>query len=148
MLRPAVPLPEHAAVTIHSEAGREILPRDGMRFAVPRFDRFDRRDAELTVAVRDTGFAQDRPGAKPAMVARIVEIGNLPLADVRSPGLPDYVFRLGHLRLACHVFVAVFKDQSPWWFNMLPTGFFRKFNWCDGVESSSFSPRSAQTSSP
>jgi hypothetical protein len=126
VLRPTTPLPEHTTVAIDSETGREILPRDGMRFAVPRIDR---RDAELTVAVRDTEFSQDRSGAKPAMVASLVEIGTLPLAEVRSPGLPDNVFRLGDLRLACQVSVAVFKDQSPWWFNTLATGFA-----CAGLE--------------
>ncbi|MBB3219818.1 hypothetical protein [Pseudoduganella umbonata] len=144
VLQPAAPLPEHATVAIDSEAGREILPRSGMYFAVPRIDRLDRRDAELTVTVRDTQFAQDRSGEKPTMLARIVEIGKLPVADVRSPGLPDNVFRLGDLRLACQVTVAVFKDQSPWWFNSLVTGFIRKSNWCEGADSSSFSPRAAQ----
>ena len=68
----------------------------------------------------------------------------MPLADVRSPGLPDNIFRLGDLRLACQVSVAVSKDQSPWWFNSLATGFFRTSNWCDGADASSFSPHSAQ----
>ena len=144
VLRPTAPLPENASVALDSEAGRQLLPLDGTHFTLPRIDKLDRRDTELTVAVRDTQFAQDRSASKPAMWGLIVEIGNLPLADVRPPGLPDNVFRLGDLRLSCMVSAAVFKDQTPWLFNAMLSGFIRSTNWCDAADASNFSPRSAQ----
>lgn len=145
VLRPTAPLPANVSVAIDSDVGRQLLPLDGMHFTVPRIDKFNRRDAELTVAVRDTEFAQDRSGSKSAMAAQIVEIGNFQLADVRTPSLPENVFRLGDLRLSCKVTAAVFKEQAPWWFRTAFTGLIRTSNWCDGADSSSFSPRAART---
>lgn len=145
VLRPTTPLPANASVALDSDVGRQLLPLEGMHFTVPRVDKLNRRDTELTVAVRDTQFDQDRSGSKSAMWAQIVEIGNFPLADVRTPGLPENVFRLGDLRLSCMVTVAVFKEQAPWWFRAAFTGLVRKSNWCDGADSSSFSPRSGRT---
>jgi len=144
VLRPTAALPANASVALDSEVGRQLLPLDGLHFTVPRVDKLNRRDTELTVAVRDTEFAQDRSGSRPGLWGQIVEIGNFPQAEVRTPGLPEHVFRLGDLRLSCMVTVAVFKDQAPWWFRTAFTGLIRSGNWCDGADSSSFSPRAAQ----
>lgn len=143
VLRPTAPLPDSVSVALDSEIGRQLLPREGMRFAVPRIERYDRRDTELTVAVRDSQFAQDRSD-KQGRWAGIVEIGNLPLADVRSPGLPENTFRLGDLRLSCRVSAAVFKEQMAWWLSTMVTGMVRSRNWCDGADSSTFSPRAGK----
>jgi hypothetical protein len=111
VLRPATPLPEHATVADGSEAGRESRHRDGLRFDVPRIDRFDRRDTEATVAVRDTQFVRHR-SAHACNVGQAC--GNRSAAAGRraQPQLPENVFQLGNPGLACLVSVSVFMDQS------------------------------------
>jgi hypothetical protein len=140
-LQPAAAQADKVGVALDGKAGQQALPRDGMRFTLPRIDRFDRRDTLVIVTAADTRSAPDAAGSDPAEQEAVDKLGHLPLAHVRTPGLPDKVFRLGDLRLACMVNVAVFKDQAPWWLNALITGVLRTSDWCDGAHSASVSPR-------
>jgi hypothetical protein len=51
--------------------------------------------------------------------------------DVRTPGLPDHVRRLGDLRLECKVTVAIAKEEIPlFWVLTLNTVFLNR-DWCN-----------------
>ena len=51
-------------------------------------------------------------------------------AEVRTPGLPDNVQRLGDLRLECRVKVAIGKYEAPFWIIALANGIMLGSDWC------------------
>lgn len=51
-------------------------------------------------------------------------------AEVRTPGLPDNVRRLGDMRLECRVRVAIGKYEAPFWMIALANTFFMTGDWC------------------
>ncbi|GAB3457901.1 hypothetical protein GCM10027321_13150 [Massilia terrae] len=50
--------------------------------------------------------------------------------DVRTPGLPDNVRRLGDLRLECKVQVAIVKEEIPFWIVALANSILLSRDWC------------------
>jgi hypothetical protein len=50
--------------------------------------------------------------------------------DVRTPGLPDNVRRLGDLRLECKVQVAIAKEEIPFWIVALANSILLSTDWC------------------
>jgi hypothetical protein len=50
--------------------------------------------------------------------------------DIRSPGLPDNVRRLGDLRLECRVLVAIIKEQLPFLAKAAINTMFMTGDWC------------------
>lgn len=134
---------DDAGVALDGKAGHQVLPLDGIRFTLPRIDKFDRRDTRVIVAARDKRAARKGPEAAPSTQGAFENLGLLPLAEVRTPDLPDGVYRLGDLRLACKVSVAVVKDQTPWWLNALIAGVLRSTDWCDGANKTTLSTRAA-----
>lgn len=51
-------------------------------------------------------------------------------AEVRTPGLPDNVRRLGDLRLECRVRIAIAKYEAPFWVIAVVNGIFLSSDWC------------------
>lgn len=51
-------------------------------------------------------------------------------AEVRTPGLPDNVRRMGDLRLECRVKVAIAKVEAPLWVRALVTSILLTSDWC------------------
>ncbi len=51
-------------------------------------------------------------------------------AEVRTPGLPDNVRRLGDMRLECRVRLAIGKYEAPFWVIALANGIFLTSDWC------------------
>lgn len=69
--------------------------------------------------------------------------------DVRSPGLPDNVRRLGDLRLECKVMVAVAKEEAPFWIVAAVNSLLLTGDWCaklDGDSGISFKTDAALAS--
>lgn len=52
------------------------------------------------------------------------------IADVRTPGLPDKVRRLGDLRLECRVNVAIIKTEIPLYIRAAITSMLLTGDWC------------------
>lgn len=52
------------------------------------------------------------------------------IADIRTPGLPDNVRRLGDLRLECKVNIAIIKTEVPLWARAALTTFLLTPDWC------------------
>ena len=52
------------------------------------------------------------------------------LPEVRTPGLPDNVRRLGDLRLECRVRIAIGKYEAPFWLVALVNGIMLTGDWC------------------
>lgn len=52
------------------------------------------------------------------------------MPDVRTPGLPDNVRRLGDLRLECKVMFAIVKEEIPLFWVATINGFLRTRDWC------------------
>jgi hypothetical protein len=50
--------------------------------------------------------------------------------DIRTPGLPENVRRLGDLRLECRVLVAVAKEEIPFMVNALVNSLLLTRDWC------------------
>jgi hypothetical protein len=50
--------------------------------------------------------------------------------EVRTPGLPDNVRRLGDLRLECKVQVAIAKEEIPFWIVALANSVLLSTDWC------------------
>jgi hypothetical protein len=50
--------------------------------------------------------------------------------EVRTPGLPDNVRRLGDLRLQCKVEVAIIKEEIPFWVIALANSVLLSRDWC------------------
>lgn len=50
--------------------------------------------------------------------------------EVRTPGLPDNVRRLGDLRLECRVKLAIGKYEAPFWVVALVNGIMLTSDWC------------------
>jgi hypothetical protein len=50
--------------------------------------------------------------------------------EVRTPGLPDNVRRLGDLRLECKVNVAIIKEEIPFWIVALGNSVLLSRDWC------------------
>jgi hypothetical protein len=50
--------------------------------------------------------------------------------DVRTPGLPENVRRLGDLRLECKVQVAIVKEEIPFWIVALANSVLMTTDWC------------------
>jgi hypothetical protein len=133
VLRPHGPLPANTVVSLEGETDSHELPRRGLRFQIPRLEHFDRSDVRLTVSVRGTEFGQDLTGKRsnvPRMLHKLLEMGRAPIAEVRTPGLPDNVYRLGDVRLGCRVSVTVFKEQAPWWVSAALTTGLGTRDWC------------------
>jgi hypothetical protein len=89
------------------------LSEDG-RFTVPRNTQAYEDDADL-VLNRKKGDLQARP-------------------DVRSPGLPENVRRLGDLRLECQVTLAIAKKELPFLARAAATALMRTSDWCSAKE--------------
>jgi hypothetical protein len=51
-------------------------------------------------------------------------------AEVRTPGLPENVRRLGDLRLECKVQVAIFKEEAPFWLLAMVNSILLTTDWC------------------
>jgi hypothetical protein len=51
-------------------------------------------------------------------------------AEIRTPGLPDNVRRLGDLRLECKVQVAIAKEEIPFWAVALVNSILLSGDWC------------------
>lgn len=52
------------------------------------------------------------------------------IADIRTPGLPGNVRRLGDLRLECKVNIAIVKTEIPLWIRATVTTFLLTPDWC------------------
>jgi len=52
------------------------------------------------------------------------------IADIRTPGLPGNVRRLGDLRLECKVNIAIVKTEIPLWMRATVTTFLLTPDWC------------------
>jgi hypothetical protein len=52
------------------------------------------------------------------------------IADIRTPGLPGNVRRLGDLRLECKVNIAIVKTEIPLWARAMLTTFLLTPDWC------------------
>jgi hypothetical protein len=119
----AIDATEALAIRIVSDDESASIPvaADGL-FSVPRLAWAYEHDAIL-VLNRAKGEFSTRP-------------------DVRTPGLPDNVRRLGDLRLECQVTMAVIKKEIPFLARaaintMLMTG-----DWCTGKKDMDFGVRS------
>ena len=55
------------------------------------------------------------------------------IADVRTPGLPDNVRRLGDLRLECRVNVAIVKTEVPLYIRAAVTSLLLTGDWCGKI---------------
>lgn len=51
-------------------------------------------------------------------------------AEVRTPGLPEHVRRMGDLRLECRVKVAIGKAEAPLWVRAFGTSILLTSDWC------------------
>lgn len=51
-------------------------------------------------------------------------------AEVRTPGLPEDVRRLGDMRLECRVRIAIGKYEAPFWIIAFANGVFLTSDWC------------------
>jgi hypothetical protein len=93
--------------------GDETIPvpiaADGM-FTLPRVQAAYDSDA-LLVLNRKQGLLRASP-------------------DIRTPGLPENVRRLGDLRLECRVLVAVAKEEIPFMVNALINSVLLTRDWC------------------
>ena len=54
--------------------------------------------------------------------------------DIRTPGLPDNVRRLGDLRLECRVTLAIGRDHFPFWLRVALTTVTLSTDWCGKAE--------------
>ncbi len=54
-------------------------------------------------------------------------------AEVRTPGLPDHVRRVGDLRLECQVNVAIVKTEIPLFIHVMANTVFGGGDWCDKI---------------
>jgi hypothetical protein len=54
--------------------------------------------------------------------------------DIRTPGLPDNVRRLGDLRLDCKVRVAIVKEEIPLWATLTINGLLLSTDWCGAIK--------------
>jgi hypothetical protein len=52
------------------------------------------------------------------------------MPEVRTPGLPDNVHRLGDMRLECRVKLAIGKYEAPFWVVALVNGIMLTSDWC------------------
>jgi hypothetical protein len=52
------------------------------------------------------------------------------MPEVRTPGLPDNVRRLGDLRLECKVMIDIAKEEIPLWGTLMVTGVLGTRDWC------------------
>lgn len=66
------------------------------------------------------------------------------MPDIRTPGLPENVRRLGDLRLECQVLVAVVKEEIPFMINALINSVLLTRDWC-GKEKLSIGFRAERT---
>ena len=122
----AVPADLHMTVDSDRADQPVSLPVTDGRFVLPRLPAFDRSDALLTYTRPAGAFSQ-----------------HMPLADVRTPGLPANVMRLGDLRLSCRVSVAVVKAKIKWYQSAAFSSLIGTTDWCKNVQSGTFSLRSA-----
>lgn len=102
----------------------EVAP-DGV-FSVPRIDSAYDDDAEL-VLNRKRGLFRGMP-------------------EVRTPGLPDNVRRLGDLRLECRVTMAIAKTHLGFAIRTLITTVMRTSDWCSFDDFHYSAPASARLS--
>lgn len=86
------------------------VAQDGT-FAVPRVQSAFDDDADL-VLNRKKGVLKGRP-------------------EIRTPGLPDNVRRLGDLRLECQVMIAIAKKEMGLMMNLFINTLTLTANWCD-----------------
>jgi hypothetical protein len=54
--------------------------------------------------------------------------------EVRSPGLPDNVRRLGDLRLECQVVIAIAKQEMPFWVVAAGNTLLLTGDWCSKMK--------------
>jgi hypothetical protein len=54
--------------------------------------------------------------------------------DIRTPGLPDNVRRLGDLRLECKVSVAIGKKEAPFWLVAAANAVLLTGDWCSKLQ--------------
>ncbi|MET0980931.1 MAG: hypothetical protein ABWY02_02440 [Telluria sp.] len=105
-------LPEQPKVGIEGEHDFVLpLALDARnRFTVPRSEAALEADGEL-VLNQKRKFYQIMP-------------------DVRTPGLPENVRRLGDLRLECKVMIAIGKEEMPLFWVVTINGILRTRDWC------------------
>ncbi|MFC5458952.1 hypothetical protein [Massilia niabensis] len=110
--REGVGLPEQPKASIEGERGFMLpLAIDARnRFTVPRSEAALAAEGELVLNQR-RHFYQVMP-------------------DVRTPGLPDNVRRLGDLRLECKVMITIAKEEAPLLLVATLNGLLRTRDWC------------------
>jgi hypothetical protein len=122
-------------------------PEEGAQFAL----RIAGDDLSVTVPVsRDGYFTVPRSealyDANADLILNQKKGGYKMSVEVRTPGLPEYVRRLGDLRLECKVQVAIAKEEIPFWVVALANSILLTRDWCmaslgkEQVNFSFFSP--------
>ncbi|MGZ5198420.1 MAG: hypothetical protein ACXWC4_01495 [Telluria sp.] len=139
-LAPAVPQLRFRVMT-NKSTGKCIGWCNGTALAVPHAgEEFALRIAgdELSVAVpiaADGSFAVPRSEALYDANADLIlnqKKGSYKISvDVRTPGLPENVRRLGDLRLECKVQVAIAKEEIPLWVVALANSILLSRDWCN-----------------
>jgi len=93
------------------EASQPVIIDAGGRFTVERDRAAHDADASF-ILNKKSGLYTARP-------------------DIRSPGLPENLRRLGDLRLECRVLVAIIKEQLPFLAKAAINTMFMTGDWCD-----------------
>jgi hypothetical protein len=110
--RLGAPLPEQPTVRIEG-AHDFVLPLAldaGNRFSVPRSEAALDADGELVLNQKRRNY-------------RVVP-------EVRTPGLPDNIRRLGDLRLECKVMFDIAKEEMPLYLVVMLNGLLMTRDWC------------------
>jgi hypothetical protein len=109
------------------------LPGDGADLAV----RIAGDDVSVTVPVTADGYfsvprSEALYDAKADLVLNQRKEKYRITVDVRTPGLPATVRRLGDLRLECKVNVAIIKEEIPFWIVAMVNSILLTRDWCTG----------------
>lgn len=103
--------PDGLALRIATDdASYPVLIEAGGMFSVPRIEAAYAGDADLIFNRKSDAFRVD--------------------PEIRTPGLPDNVRRLGDLRLECRVAVAIGKKEMKFWQTAMVDTFMLTGDWC------------------
>lgn len=94
--------------------GKQALPATGVSLRIAS------DDDSIAVPVGASGMftvprSQAAYDAKAELVFNLKKGAFKVVPDIRTPGLPDKVRRLGDLRLECKVNLAILKEEIPFW---------------------------------
>ncbi|WP_426317940.1 hypothetical protein [Pseudoduganella sp. R-43] len=104
---------DNVQIVIEHGDQRLVLDAEKTSFVLPRLTRYDPDDAVLSVNKHQDLFDQ-----------------HWPTAAVRTPGLSSHVLRIGDLRLACQVNMAILKKNLGFWESAALSVMAGQRDWC------------------